>query len=110
MTTIVRDDTFAALDAAIETAEPGERASLVVAISARLARLGAGLVQTPALAVARDGPDRNLGIKETAELLGVSVQYCYRHADELGGIRIGRRLVFPARGLDRRIAQAQRRR
>jgi excisionase family DNA binding protein len=96
----VKADPLAALDAAIEAAAPGERAALVVSIAARLAALGAGLAEaapSPATAEA----DRNLSIAEAAKRLGVSARYLYRHADELHAVRIGRRLLFSARGLDR---------
>ena len=46
--------------------------------------------------------DSNLGIREAAERLGVSVAYLYRHAGSLPfTVRIGRKLLFSAQGIER---------
>jgi excisionase family DNA binding protein len=93
--------TFEALDAAIAAANPPERAALVVALSARLATLGAGLaegVQERPVA----GPDVNVDVREASRLLGVSQRYLYRKARSLPfARRIGRRLLFSRSGLER---------
>jgi excisionase family DNA binding protein len=94
---------FADLDAAIAAASPSERAGLVIQLAALLAQLGAGLAQAPAPEPAE--ADRNLDVEAAAKRLGLSKRYTYRHADELGAVRLGRRLLFPARGLDRLIAR-----
>lgn len=91
-------EALAALDAAIASAEPGDRAALVVALAARLAVLGAGLAQREPVPGAED---RNLSVPEAAKRLGMSARYLYRHSTELGGVRFGRRLVFPERALAR---------
>ncbi len=47
-------------------------------------------------------PDENLSIEEAARRLGVSKDYLYRHAKRLPFTRrIGRRVLFSARGLER---------
>lgn len=47
-------------------------------------------------------PDENLSAPEAARRLGVSPDYLYRNARKLPfTVRIGRRLLFSARGLDR---------
>jgi len=91
---------FADLDAAIEAAtSPEARAGLVIELSARLARLGAGLVATAT--GSRAESDRNLDVEETAGRLGVSAEWVYRNQAKLPSVRLGRRLLFSERGLDR---------
>jgi excisionase family DNA binding protein len=97
-------DPLAALDAAIANAEPAERAGLVVQLAARLAALGAALSEAAPAPMTAEA-DRNLSIAEAAKRLGVSVRYLYNHAEELPAVRIGRRLLFSARGLDRLVAR-----
>ena len=53
-------------------------------------------------------PDRNLSVREAAQRLGVSERYVYRHSQELPAVRLGRRLVFSGRGLDRYVARQAR--
>jgi excisionase family DNA binding protein len=49
-----------------------------------------------------EAADENLSIEEAARRLGVSKDYLYRHAKKLPFTRrIGRRLLFSARGLER---------
>jgi predicted DNA-binding transcriptional regulator AlpA len=52
---------------------------------------------------ARDGAqDRNLDVLEAAARLGVSKSWLYRHASKLPFVvRLGSRLLFSARGLDK---------
>lgn len=92
-------DPLHALDAMIATASPADRAALIVGLAARLATLGAGMVQsTPQPADA----DRNLDVHEAAHRLGMSAAWMYRHGAELPfSVRVGaRRLLFSERGLD----------
>jgi hypothetical protein len=98
-------DPFAALDAAIAAAGPQERGGLVVALSARLAALGAGLAQAPQPPVGSVA-DEGLDVESGARRLSMSPRFIYRHADELPFVRrCGRRLVLSARGIDRYLAQ-----
>ncbi len=92
-------DALAELDAAIAAASPAERAGLVVQLAARLATLGAGLVS-----VRPAEQERNLSVAAAAERLGVSSRYVFRHAAELGGIHVGRRVLIPERSLARVVA------
>lgn len=92
-------DTLAVLGVAIENASPVERAALVIQLAARLARLGAGLAVPAVVPAAPTDGDRNLSVDEAARWLGMSRVYLYRHARELGAVQIGRRLLFPERGL-----------
>lgn len=89
---------LAELDERIAATPPEDRAGLVVQLAARLAALGATMatVQTP------PSQDANLSAKEAAKRLGVSVEYLYKHADEFGAQRIGKRVVFPPQGLTAR--------
>lgn len=66
------------------------------------------LAQAQALALARltsgrtSTPSRNLSASEAAERLGVSVSWLHKNARGLPfALRIGRRLVFDASGLER---------
>jgi excisionase family DNA binding protein len=57
----------------------------------------------------RPDADRNLSVEQAAHRLGVSKDYLYRHAERFPfTLRIGRRLLFSARGLDKWTAQKQR--
>ena len=93
---------FEALDIAIADARsPEQQAALVVALAARLAALGARMT-TGGVPVEAPSPDENVSATEAARRLGVSRVYLYRHAHELPfAVRIGRRVVFSAKGLER---------
>jgi hypothetical protein len=80
---------LALLDEAIATATAAERPALVVALAARLATVGAGLVPAPQVAAPAAG-DENITIEEGARRLGVSVSYLYRN-DLPFIVRVGRR-------------------
>ena len=93
-------DPFVELDAAVEAAGPEERAALVLRTAAVLAKLGALLASTP-VPERTDGADKNLSVKETAERLSVSPEWVYRNARNLPSLRLGRRLLFSERGIER---------
>jgi len=96
-------DPLRALDAVIASASPADRAALIVGLAARLATLGAGMVQTTPQAA---GADRNLDVHEAAARLGMSAAWLYRHgADFPCSVRIGRRLLFSERGLETFLAR-----
>ncbi|PYQ05208.1 MAG: hypothetical protein DMF82_09025 [Acidobacteria bacterium] len=68
-----------------------------------------GRILAPRPASAETIPDQNLPVDEAAGRLGVSKDYLYRHADRLPfTVRIGRKLLFSARGLEKWNAQKQR--
>ena len=70
-------------------------------LPAALVRLAARLLE-PAPPAA-DG--RLLTPADVAKRLGTHRKWVYRHADQLGGVRLGdRTLRFPADGLARRVA------
>lgn len=49
-----------------------------------------------------EGADLNVSADEAARRLGLSKDYLYRHADELPfTVKIGRRVLFSARGLEK---------
>ena len=97
-------EVFAALDRAIGGAGAEDLPALAgaleearVRIQLRLARTcqGNGHAPTP-------HPDGNLSVDEAALRLGVSGSYIYKHARKLPfTIRIGRRVVCSARGVER---------
>ena len=52
--------------------------------------------------VAADAPEKNLSASEAARRLGMSRDWLYRNAGRLPfSVRIGRRVLFDARGLER---------
>jgi excisionase family DNA binding protein len=73
-------DVLDALDQAIATTEAGDRPGLVVALAARLARLGAGMVGPPSTPESVCEEERLLTLPEVARRLGVPEE----HARELG--------------------------
>jgi predicted DNA-binding transcriptional regulator AlpA len=97
---------LAQLDEFIERARPNEIPALVVALSARVSVLG-GLALKASIAefpvqTANGEPERNVSAKEAASRLGMSTAYLYRNARHLPfALRIGRRLLFSLRGLER---------
>jgi hypothetical protein len=88
------------LDRLIEAAPVHERPGLVVALAARLAQLGAGLVLARP-APGPESPDVNVPAKEAARRLGVSVDWLYRQQKLPFRVKVGRRVVFSAKGLER---------
>jgi hypothetical protein len=59
--------------------------------------------QVPAVVVSTE-PDRAVGLKDAARLLGMSADYLYRHWARLGGYRDNdRRVKFPLSELQRHI-------
>jgi hypothetical protein len=87
-----------ALDEAIREASPEARPGLVVQLAARVVAVAAGM-GTPATLIAL-GPDENLGADEAARRLGVSVDWLYKSKLPFK-VKIGRRVLFSARGLER---------
>lgn len=82
----------------------GAGTSAVVDVKADLHRALAeiewGTNQRPAATVTE--PDRNLSAEEAAQRLGMSRDYLYRHAANLPfTVRIGSRVLFSERGLER---------
>ena len=45
--------------------------------------------------------DRYLGVGEVADRLGMSTDWVYRHADELGAVKLGGAVRFPERAVAR---------
>jgi len=93
-----REAVLGQLDEVIAAAGPGERAGLVVALSARLATLGAGLVAGEPPPATTDRGDDNLDVKEGARRIGVSLPYFYRHEWPFAR-REGRKWIVSARGI-----------
>ena len=96
---------LAALDELIGRVAPSALPALVVALSARLSSLGAlalnGTVMREAQSTSEE-PERNLSAKEAAARLGVSTAYLYKNAGRFPfALRIGRRLLFSSRGVER---------
>ncbi len=73
-------DVLDALDQAIAATDAGDRPGLVVALAARLARLGAGMVGLPSTPERVCEEERLLTLPEVARRLGVPEE----HARELG--------------------------
>jgi excisionase family DNA binding protein len=99
---VLPTDVLRQLDEAIASAPAEARPGLVVALAARLATVGAGLVvQMPAKT---EPASSNISVDEAAVRLGMSKDYIYRNADELPFIvRQGRRVLANAAALDKYI-------
>ena len=92
-------EVLGSLDNLIAQAPPEDRPGLIVALAARLAQLGAGLVK---LAPTSEDANTNLSAVEAARRLGLSKDWLYRNAATLPfALRIGRRVVFNAVGLEK---------
>ena len=91
-----------ALARLIEEAPPEELPALLALLAAIATSVAARFLAAAADDhTASDGADRNLGIAEAAERLGVSKDFLYRRAKRLPFTRrIGRRLLFSAQGLE----------
>ncbi len=101
------------LETALRQARPEARGALVASVLAwAAAKLAAAQAAPPAPAEPGvSGPDANLSAPEAARRLGVSMDWLYKHASGLPfTIRIGRRLLFSSRGLERwnRLRQGRR--
>jgi excisionase family DNA binding protein len=102
---VTRED----LERLIAQAPPEDLPRLVGDFEAARAAAWSRMLAPRALA-ADSAQDQNLSVEEAASRLGVSKDYLYRHADRLPfALRIGRKLLFSARGLEKWNAQKQRR-
>lgn len=90
------------LDRLIAEAPAGQLPALVTALTAKAGTAAARMLAVPHDPAPSPGPDENLVVAEAARRLGVSRDWLYRHAKRLPfAVRIGRRLLFSARGLER---------
>ena len=110
MTTNRTDGTglFQQLDAIILDADGAMLPRLALALSARSGSVAARLLT----AGSEDGnkaiPDENLSVDEAARRLGMSRDWLYHNAKRLPfKVRIGRKLLFSASGLERWNRQRQ---
>jgi len=101
-----------ALDRAIADMPAAKLPALVAALSARVAAATSRLLEALPLSESTGlakAFEENLPVEEAARRLGMSKDWLYRHAEELPfANRIGRRLLFSARGLERWLRQRQR--
>jgi predicted DNA-binding transcriptional regulator AlpA len=95
-------EVLAELDRAIGHARPEDLPGLVGRL-AQAQAVALARLTTPALNQNRpEDVDENLSATEAGERLGMSKEWVYRHADSLPfTVRIGRRVLFSARGLAR---------
>ena len=92
---------MALLDRILAGCAPDQLATLIATLSARLAAEAARrLVDLSPRNRQPDGHDENLSIDEAARRLGVSKDFLYRTKLPFK-VRIGRRVLFSARGLER---------
>jgi predicted DNA-binding transcriptional regulator AlpA len=92
---------FGELDRLIGESAPAERPALALALTARLGALAAGMAATPPAERPGDQTaDENLSAQEAARRLGLSTDYLYRSKLPFK-VRIGRRVLFSAKGLER---------
>lgn len=98
----------AALESTIADVPSDELPALLAVLAGCLARTSARLLRPDSLRapVTSSGNDENLCVEEASRRLGVSPDWLYRHHRRLPFTRrIGRRLLFSARGLERWNAQ-----
>lgn len=95
------DAALATLDRAIAESPADAIPRLVTALAARTTAASSRLLSEPTHD--RDStPDRNLSIREAAGQLGVSVSWLYRNHKALPfSLRLGQRVLFSAKGLER---------
>src|SRR5437867_1168465 len=103
------DAIFAELDRMIAETPTERLPALVTALTSK-----AGTAAVRMMAVSNNAgkhsvePDENLQVEEAARRLGVSKDWLYKNARRLPfSVRIGRRLLFSARGLERWNQQRQ---
>ncbi len=102
MSTPAHSRLLAALDEEIAGCASDRLPALIAALSARLSTATARLLDPLETKPSGNTADENLSVEEAARRLGVSRNYLYRHFKRLPfGVRIGRRVLFSARGLDR---------
>ena len=91
------------LAARINNSQPDDLPNILAALAALSAATAAkALCESPVRCGVPESPDENLSTAEAARRLGISKDYLYRHWNRLPFVRrIGRRLLFSARGLDR---------
>jgi hypothetical protein len=99
---------LAALDEEIAACSSDRLPLLIVALTARVSTATARLLGRQETKSSGKTTDENLPVREAARRLGVSPSYLYRHFAKLPfGVRIGRRKLFSARGLERWNRQRQ---
>ena len=97
-----------ALEAAISTASREELPEIVGALArlealARMRLHENGRSSKPTVSAL----DRYLTADEVAKRLSMSPDWVYRHADELGGAKLGGAVRFPERAVARRLRSLQ---
>lgn len=50
-----------------------------------------------------DRPEQLMSVREVGQRLGVGTQWVYRHAGQLGAVKVGRSVKFSERGVRRYI-------
>ena len=102
-------DPIGVLGRVIAEAPPNDLPALLASLAALMAKIAARQMTTPAPST--DPPsatDENLSVDEASRRLGVSRSWLYKHARQLPfQVRIGRRLLFSAHGLERWTRQRQ---
>jgi len=90
------------LNTAVARASVVELPGLIGDFEAAKAAAWARLVEGPAPQSLTEAPDRNVSAAEAARRLGMSRDWLYRNAAKLPfTVKIGRRVLFSARGLER---------
>lgn len=100
---MIAADVLRELDRLVAAVSPEELPALVGQLEAAKAVAWARMMRAPpAEQKGTPLPERNLSAAETASRLGVSKEWVYRHAQMLPfAVRIGRRVLFSERGLER---------
>ncbi len=101
---------LAQLQEAAETLSPQEAPGFIGALESLKARAWARLMGSAPAGGSREASegDRLLSVEEAAQMLGLSRDYLYRHAKALPfTVRLGSRLRFSERGIERYIQKRQ---
>ena len=99
-------DDLARLTADVSSASTEDLPALLGHLERLRAQAWLRLTAAPASQETRQ--DENLSAADAARRLGVSKDYVYRHAEAFPfAVRIGRRIVFSARGLEKWNARRQ---
>ena len=109
MLTVTPEQAFEALDHAINESPPEQLPILSSALAARLASVASRQLEAAAVERAvKAAPDENLSLPEAAQRLSVSESWLYKNSGKLPfRVKVGARVLFSSRGLERWLRQRQ---
>lgn len=103
-------EVFRELDKLIRRTAPAILPAILAALAGRMGEVAARLLtEHPEPEPGQRQPDKNLSARQAAERLSMSESWVYRNKHKLPTVRIGRRVLFPARKLDHWIERRRER-